>query len=264
MPHTPWYPVSRSEKPRLEDKPDFNAIWAKRGAGFETAFSRATTSHSAALVAFVSSWLGMTPNHLTLLSCLAGVAAFIIAFLLPTGQPVISVIVLFVIAELVFVLDCADGILARGTNSTTRFGGYLDHTLDVVSQTCGLAAIFVFAYRSGLASNNAEFAHAALIVGFLFLLARNTRHFAVLLYHEMFSTERVPLSSSHTMAAAETVLKSLHTYQVSMLAVLVYLASPIASLVIYGMQAALLTISVFRHIGRARRLESSISADEEH
>ena len=248
----------------MKDKPDFNAIWAKRGAGFETAFSRTTTSHSAALVAFVSSWLGMTPNHLTLLSCLAGVAAFIIAFLLPTGQPVISVIVLFVVAELVFVLDCADGILARGTNSTTRFGSYFDHTLDVVSQTCGLAAIFVFAYRAGLASNNTEFAQAALIIGFLFLLAREARNTAVHLYHEMFSPERAPLDSSHTVATAVSVLKSLHTYQVSMMAVLVYLASPIASLVIYGMQAALLTISTFRHIGRARRLGSSISAHEEH
>ncbi len=248
----------------MKDKPDFNAIWAKRGAGFTTAFSRVTTSHSAALVAFVSSWLGMRPNHLTLLSCLAGVAAFIIAFFLPTGQPVISVIVLFVVAELVFVLDCADGILARGTNSTTRFGGYFDHTLDVISQTCALAAIFVFAYRAGLASNNAEFAHAALIIGFLFLLAREARHFAVHLFQEMFSQERAPLGSSLIMATAVTLLKSLHTYQVSMLAVLVYLASPIASLVIFGIQAGLLVISMLRHIGRARRLGSSISADEEH
>jgi phosphatidylglycerophosphate synthase len=248
----------------LKDKPDFSAVWANRGAGFTTAFSRVTTSHSAALVAFVSACLGMRPNHLTVLSCLAGVAAFTIAFFLPTGRVVNSVIVLFVVAELVFVIDCADGILARVTNSTTRFGGYFDHTLDVVGQTCALAAIFVFAYRAGLASNNAEFAHAALIIGFLFLLAREARHFAVHLFQEMFSQEPAPLGSSVTMAIAATLLKSLLTYQASMLAVLVYLASPMASLVIYGMQAALLIISVFRHIGRARRLGSSMSADEEH
>ncbi len=251
-------------KPRLKDKPDFDAIWAKRGSGFTTAFSRATTSHSAALVAIVSAWRGMTPNHLTVLSCLAGVAAFIIAFFLPTGQPVISVIVLFVVAELAFVLDCADGNLARGTNSATRFGGYFDHTLDVVSQTCALAAIFVFAYRTGLASNNASLAHAALIIGFVFLLVREARHFAVHLFQEMFSPERAPAGSSHTMATAVTLLKSLHTYQASMLAVLVYLASPIASLVIFGIQAGLLVISILRHIGRARRLGSKISAHEEH
>jgi phosphatidylglycerophosphate synthase len=246
----------------LKDKPDFNAIWAKRGTGFDTAFNRVTTSHSAAVVAFASSRLGMTPNHLTLLSCLAGISAFTIAIFLPTGQPVISVIVIFIFAELVFVLDCADGILARGTNTATRFGGYFDHTLDVVSQTCGLAAIFVFAYRAGLASNDSYFSHAALIMGFLFLLIREARHVAVHFYHEMFSPEHDPLGSSHTMATAVTALKGLHTYQASMVAVLVYLVSPIATLVIFGLQVPFLMVSILRHIDRARRLGSNISVQE--
>ena len=66
------------------------------------------------------------------------------------------------------------------------------------------------------------------------------------------------------MATAMTLLKSLYTYQASMLAVLVYLASPIASLVFFGIQAGLLLISMLRHIDRARRLGSNISAHEEH
>jgi phosphatidylglycerophosphate synthase len=247
----------------LRNKSYAGAIWAKRGAGFDTTFSRVTISHSAALVAIAASFLGMTPNHLTLLSCLAGIAAFITAFLLPTDQPVISILVLFVIASFAFVLDCADGILARGTNRATRFGGFFDHTLDVVTQTCGLAAIFVFAYRSGLASNNTEFANAALVTGFIFLLIREARNFSIHLYQATFSPKRVARNLPRIAAIATGVIKSLLTYQFSMLAVLVYLASPIASFAMFGVQTAVIFVSLVRCIGRARRLESSMSADGE-
>lgn len=247
----------------MRNKSDAIAIWAKRGAGFDTAFSRATTSHSAALVAIVASWLGMTPNQLTLLSCFTGVTTFITAFVLPTDQPLFSVLVLFVIATFAFVFDCADGILARGTNRATRFGGFFDHTLDVVTQTCGLAAIFVFAYRSGLASNNTEFAHAALIIGFLFLLTREARNFSIHLYHATFSPERPTRNFSRTVATAVAVIKSLLTYQFSMLAVLAYLASPVASFTLFGMQTAVLFVSLVRCIGRAWHLESSMTTERD-
>lgn len=249
------------ENAALRNKPDIRAIWAKRGAGFDTAFSRATTSHAAALVAIGASLLGMTPNHLTLLSCLTGITAFITSFLLPTDQPVVSILVLFVISTFAFVLDCADGILARGTSRATRFGGFFDHTLDVVTQTCGLAAIFVFAYRSGRAFNDTEFAHMALITGFLFLLIREARNFSIHLYQATFSPQYATHNFPPAIAAAMGALKSLLTYQFSMLAVLAYLASPAVSFAMFGMQTAVLFISLLRCIFRARRLDSGISTD---
>lgn len=249
----------------MTKRSDAAAIWGKRGAGFDTAFSRITVSHIAAIVAMAASRLGITPNQLTLLSCLTGIMALITAALLPTDQPVTSVLVIFTIATFAFVLDCADGILARGTNRATRFGGFFDHTLDVVTDTCGLAAIFVFAYRSGLASNDLGTAHAALITGFIFLLIREARSFSIHLYHATFSPERaIARNIPRVAAAAMEVIKSLLTYQFSMLAVLAYLASPDASFFLFWMQTVVLSVSFVRSIGKAYRLEHSLPADSKH
>lgn len=237
----------------LKSGSDLKAIWARRREGFETAFSRTTMSHAGAFVAMAAALMGLTPNHLTLLSCLTGVSAFVTAFFLPTDQPTASVLALFTAGMFAFVLDCADGILARGTGQITRFGGFFDHTLDAITQTCGLAAIFVFSYRSGLASGNTEFAHAALIIGFLFLLIREARNFAVHLYIASFPQKPAKGHSPIWVAVAAETIKSIPTYQFSMLAILAHIASPAACYSLFIVQTMVLFASFVRCIGRARR-----------
>lgn len=244
----------------MTKRSDAAAIWGKRGAGFDTSFSRMTTSHVAALVAIIASFLGMTPNHLTLLSCLTGLAAFVVSFVVPLDEPVVSVLTIFVVATFAFVLDCADGILARGTSQATRFGGFLDHTLDVVTQTCGLSAFFVFAYRSALNSGDIECAQATIVFGFIFLLVREARNFSIHLYQATFSPETGPRNHPRAIAIAVGVAKSPLTYQFSMLAILAYLVSPFASFAMFGMQTLVLLVSLLRCIDRAGRLDIKSSA----
>ncbi len=81
--------------------------------------------------------LGITPNHIT-----------VIAFLINLGAAVLVGFGYYIWAASVFIvaslLDLVDGSLARRTGKTTPFGGFLDSTLDRLSEGAIFAAI---AYR---------------------------------------------------------------------------------------------------------------------
>ena len=237
----------------MSAKPRFEEFWSARDGGYEIAVNRWATSHAAALAAYMSARLGLTPNQVTLLSLVCGLVGFLLAFGLPVSRPEISIAVIVIFAELTFILDCADGLLARVTGTATPYGNLIDHTLDVASQSCALSAVFVYTYRAGLSLQNPELANAALVVGFLFLVARTTRHTAIHLSGSLFGEQSTALRSKGNVL--NRVLKNLLEYQVSMIAVVAYLVSPIASLVIFGAQTLICAAAVTRRIVRAMNLE---------
>lgn len=72
-----------------------------------------------------------TPNQITLLSGVAGVAGGVAAFFAPTHGPLLFVVA----AALLFwsvLLDCSDGMLARLTGQTSEFGMLLDGLVDAI------------------------------------------------------------------------------------------------------------------------------------
>ena len=237
----------------MNPKPGFEQYWSSRGDGYGTAINRWATSHAAALVAYGSARLGLTPNQVTLMSLVCGMVGFLLAFGLPVSQPVISISVIVILAELTFILDCADGLLARATDTATPCGEYIDHTLDIASQSCALSAFFVFAYRAELSLQNPGLANAAPVVGFLFLAARITRHTAIHLSGSLFGPQTTAQRSKRSILSR--LLTNLLEYQVSMLAVVTYLLSPTASLAIFGAQALMCAAAVARRIVRAMNPE---------
>lgn len=67
--------------------------------------------------------IGITPNMLTVTGCLLNIP---IAFLLGSGMFRIGALAIM----FVNIFDAFDGSLARATNNVSRFGGFLDSTLD--------------------------------------------------------------------------------------------------------------------------------------
>ena len=67
--------------------------------------------------------LGISPNALSILAVLAGVAAALLYLL---GAAISAALVLLVSAF----IDVLDGAVARATMTTSRFGSVLDHVLD--------------------------------------------------------------------------------------------------------------------------------------
>ena len=156
----------------------------------------------------------------------------------------LSILVIWGLAQASYLLDCADGLLARATGTETRFGEILDHTLDIVSYAFGLAAFFVYVYRGALAKDEDGLAHAALTVGFIFVVARSARYFA---WQKWGSAHRPPAQYPWHI---EMVLKALMEFQVSMLGVLAFLLSPVAGLLIFAIQTMLHTAAYIRYIVR--------------
>ena len=237
----------------MTPRPGFDAFWTSRGKGYVTVANRLATSHAAAVIAYASARLGLTPNQVTLLSFLCGAGCFLLALGLPVDRPVLSVVVIVIAAELTLVLDCADGLLARVTGQATPSGNLLDHTLDIASQSCALSAIFVYAYRSGLALEDLAIANAALIVGFLFLVARATRHVAIHLSESALDPRSAAsLSQGNGLTS---FLTNLLEYQASMVAALAYLVSPLACLALFALQAVMCAAAVTRRLVRVLALE---------
>ena len=102
--------------------------------------------------AFLIVWLvrntKMTPNHLTIMSCISGITSGVMIAL---GQHILGFVAMF----LMVVLDCADGQLARLTGKSSKVGKMLDVTADVTSYLSFFTGVSVFRYS--ITGNPAEF-----------------------------------------------------------------------------------------------------------
>lgn len=85
--------------------------------------------HVGAFFAFLASRVGLTPNHLTLLSGVL-VSLSMMAMLYGAGKGGFWALLVTVLSVVSYSLDCADGQLARATKQSSKFGAWLDHVLD--------------------------------------------------------------------------------------------------------------------------------------
>lgn len=95
--------------------------------------------------------LGLTPNLVTLLAFLLN---GFVAVVLATGQQTLAGALLLPVAA----LDMLDGAVARATQRATRFGAFLDSTIDrYVEAIIFLALLVVYAPRGDALTNVAIF-----------------------------------------------------------------------------------------------------------
>lgn len=82
----------------------------------------------------------VTPNQITLSALLVALLACALLIFLPGHQGLILAIVVF---ELSYVLDCADGMLARFRGTASQAGHLLDFLMDELKAFCVLSAVSV-------------------------------------------------------------------------------------------------------------------------
>jgi len=85
--------------------------------------------------------LGLSPNLLTLVGLLLNVA---VAFVIGSGEPRLGGVLLLVASA----FDMLDGAVARATDSVTRFGGFLDSTLDRYSEVVIFGGLLFYLLRT--------------------------------------------------------------------------------------------------------------------
>ena len=86
--------------------------------------------------------LGITPNFLTVTGCLLN---FGVGAVLAFGYDLIGGVLVLVVGA----FDMLDGALARATNRSTRFGAFLDSTLDRYSEAAVFLGILASAATRG-------------------------------------------------------------------------------------------------------------------
>ena len=111
-------------------RPTLSDYWAAR-ARSSFWLTREVSYRLGAVLAWLLGRAGLTPNavsSLSLLTAIAGLAAALWAF--PPGVP--QAIAIFVVLNLSYALDCADGLIARAHGLGTRFGAFYDKFVDVL------------------------------------------------------------------------------------------------------------------------------------
>jgi phosphatidylglycerophosphate synthase len=117
----------------MSSRQDGEASWAavlaasRKPSGYF--YTRYLNRPAARLFTYIGWRLGLRPVHLTLAGgalTFAGLATVLLVSIDQRGWLVLSYGVLAV----GFILDSADGQLARASGRTSRSGGFLDHTLD--------------------------------------------------------------------------------------------------------------------------------------
>ena len=93
----------------------------------------------------VGSWfarIGVTPNMATIIGLALNIG---VAVIIAIGQPVLGGIFLLIASA----FDMVDGAIARSTGSVSKFGGFLDSTLDRYSEIVVYVGLLIWLNSTG-------------------------------------------------------------------------------------------------------------------
>lgn len=231
----------------------FGQFWRERNAGDPVLLDQYSVNNVSIFIAYLSSVLRVTPNQLSVLSAAFSVCAFVAALLLPPSELEMSILLIYTLSQLSYMLDCADGQLARATNQTSEFGDFLDKGMDVASRFMAFGGAFAFLYRHAHAVGDLATAHASLLVGFLFLLAGAARFLAWQKFVHMYGSR--DRRTRKPPGLAPRLLASLMEHQMSLAGILLFLVSPSGGFLLFGVQTIILAAVYVRYFVRARRID---------
>lgn len=227
----------------------FSTFWQQRDLGDSLFLNRMTANNASVLIAFGAYKLGVTPNQLSVATGISSLIAFCAAVSLPPDQIIPSVVTIFVLSQVSYLFDCADGQLARATGRASDFGDFLDKGIDIAGSFLSFGAFFAYAYRSFMHNGHVELADYFLLVGFLFILFRASRFFVW--QNFMKSLPQVYHSTRIQDSVIKSVLMNLMEHQLSLFNILVFLLCPIACLCIFAGQGVILSAVYINYFRRA-------------
>jgi len=224
-------------------------FWKARNNETFVWLDRFTVNAFAPLLAYAGYVLRVTPNHLSLASGFCAVVAFIAGLFLPSDQPNSSIILLYLLVQLSYAFDCADGLFARVSNAETNFGEFLDKSIDAATGMLCFGAVFGYMFRYYSAIEQDGLANLVLIFGFLFIVARSSRHFALNKFGHMFHHVDEQYGKSRLLTGH--LLLSFMDAQASAMGILLFLLTPVGALGFYACQTLILSAVYLRYFRRA-------------
>lgn len=242
---TPKASISKSGDP---DRIPLMQFWRGRNLDSQLLLDRLTVHNVSILFAYAGYRLNLSANHISAGSGLFSLLALIAAATMGTDSATVPVLTIFALSHFSYMLDCADGQLARATGTTSPYGAFLDRAMDLVGIQLQYSAFFIFLYRYYMAAGSTFEAQLWLFGGLAFVffyLARFTVwQFFLHLMPETYE------DSKGTPNVASEILKCLIDHQVVVLTMLVFLISPMACLAIFTFQTLLLCAIWLRYFKR--------------
>ncbi len=238
----------------IENKPVKQALtlrdfWDRRNLSSDLLIERLTSNNLSIGLAFVAHRLGMSANMISVGGGVFGVLTFLAAIVLPVDMPTLSVITIFALCQFTFLLDCADGQLARVTDTASKYGSFLDRSFDLVSTSLQYAAFFAYIHRYFMSIGNIPLAEITLLFGLVFVLGSVASFFTWQLFSLTFPEryENTKLKENYLTI----FLKNIMDHQFFIFNIIVYVVSPVASLFIISLQLILRVTVYFRYLRRA-------------
>ncbi len=228
-------------------------FWRQRNAGEPVLLDQYSVNNVSFAVAWLGHVLNITPNQLSVLSGLFSLVAFAAALWLPAAELAPSLFWIFALAQLAYLLDCADGQLARATGQESAFGAFLDKGIDIAGSILVFGGFFAFLYRHFAAAGETDSAELSLAIGFLFLLARSSRFLAWQKFDHVYRDRESRIRKAPGLV--HHVVVSLMEHQMSLLGIILFLAAPVAGFLLFAGQAVILAGAYVRYFVRAWRIE---------
>lgn len=225
-------------------------FWKGRNLESHLLIERLTANNLSIGLAFAGYRLGMSANMLSVGSGVIGIVALLTAIVLPVEMPTLSVVTIFALSQFAFLLDCADGQLARVTGTASEYGAFLDKAFDFISMPLQYAAVFVYAYRHYISIGMTPVAEAVLLFGFIFVLGTLARFFTWQMFYCAFPKKYEDTKVKDDYATV--FIKNFMDHQVSIFNILMALISPIACLFVFFLQLLLRVAAYIRYLRRAR------------
>lgn len=124
---------------------NFADYWSQRYAAGGHFVTRHCSQYLGAACAWAAQRAGLPPSAVTLLGAASSLAGAAVLGLAPSGAG--AAVACLVLLQLGYVLDCADGQLARATQRTSAFGAWLDVACDHLRNVALAGAIALWLSR---------------------------------------------------------------------------------------------------------------------
>lgn len=230
------------------DRISLTQFWRGRNLDSQLLLDRLTVHNVSIFFAYAGYRLNLSANHISAGSGLFSLLALIAAATMGTDSATMPVLTIFALSHFSYILDCADGQLARATGTTSPYGAFLDRAMDLVGIQLQYSAFFIFLYRYYMAAGSTFEAQIWLFGGLAFVFFYLAR-FTVWQFFLHLMPETYEDSKGKPNVASE-ILKGLIDHQVVVLTMLVFLISPMACLAIFTLQALLLCAIWLRYFKR--------------
>jgi archaetidylinositol phosphate synthase len=109
-----------------------------------TFFHRIISKNIAKILAYIFLRLNIKPNFITILSFLLFLTSFIFLYYS------YNLFFFLIFTQLSYAFDCSDGVVARITNATSRFGGYLDLLIDRTSTILFFILLYFIYFKKNI------------------------------------------------------------------------------------------------------------------